>query len=202
MSMRPNHVIGTADFIALPRVFIDLETTGDSLAEGGEVCEAGLVKVDPVSGDALAELNLMFGVANPFGRSEEELSYHRYNGFTFAEWVDAILAEQALDQLNAFCAGCVPWAYNVSFEFRWLADYFYRYGRDWQGDYHWHCLMTKASEALRPDFLAGRITKLSLSSVGAYLGLGEEAKPHRGLTGARYEVQIDARLNTRRQSAR
>lgn len=197
MSMRPNHSPGTADFIKLPRVFIDLETTGDSPAEDGEICEAGLVKVDQVTGQTLAELNLKFTVANPAGRTEEELSYRRYNGFTFAEWHDALPVPEALDRLNLFCVGCVPWAYNISFEYFWLSDYFRRYRLDWKGDYHWHCLLTKASEQLQPDFLAGRITKLSLSSVGVFLGLPEEARPHRGLAGAQYEVEVDRRLNSR-----
>ena len=197
MSMRPKHVSGTANFITLPRVFIDLETTGDSLAKGGEICEAGLVKVEPDVNRVLAELDLKFAVTNPASKSEEELSYHGYNGFTFAEWVDAIPIPEALDRLNRFCAGCVPWAYNVSFEYLWLSEYCRRHGQDWKGDYHWHCLMTKASELLKPDFVAGRITKLSLSSVGKFLGLPEEAKPHRGLAGAQYEVEVDRRLNGR-----
>ncbi len=197
MGMRLQHVSGTTNFFTLPQVFIDLETTGESLAEGGEICEAGLVKVDPVSGDVLSELNLMFEVTNPLGLLEAELSYSGYNGFNFPEWANATPAEQALDQLIAFCADCSPWAYNASFEYRWLADYIYRYGQDWLGDYHWFDLMTKASEILKPDFLAGRIAKLSLSSIGSHLGLGEEAKPHHGLVGARYEVQIAARLNAR-----
>lgn len=197
MSMRPKPVSGTANFITLPRVFIDLETTGDNLAEGGEICEAGLVKVDPTTSRVLAELNLKFAVDNPLGKSEDELSYHGYNGFTFAEWADAIPAQQALSQLAAFCAGCVPWAYNVSFEYMWLSEYCRRHRIDWAGDYHWHCLMTKASEFLRPDFLAGSITKLSLSSVGVYLGLPEEANPHRGLAGAQYEFEVDRLLNSR-----
>lgn len=201
MSMRPSQAVGTDNFITLPRVIIDLETTSESLAEGGEICEAGLVKVDPTNGSILAELNLMFEVTNPFGRSEEELSYKRYNGFNFPEWVDALPAEQALDRLISFCTGCVPWAYNVSFEYKWLADYIHRYGMEWRGDYHWHCLMTKASVILKPDFLAGRITKLSSSAVGSYLGLAEEAMPHRGLASAQYEHQMDRLLDQHRFTA-
>lgn len=195
MNMRALHAIGTDNFITLPRVFIDLETTGEDLASGGEICEAGLVRVDPVRHLVLAKLDLKFEVTNPRNRSEQDLSYGGYNGFTFAGWVDALPADEALDRLNAFCAGCVPWAWNAAFEFKWLSDYLTRNGQQWRGDYHWHCLMTKASVKLRPDYAASRISKLSLSSVGSYLGLPEETKPHRGLAGARYEVEVDQRLD-------
>lgn len=193
--MSPNRSNGTEHFFSLPMVFIDIETTGDSLAEGGEICEAGLMKVDPQDGRTLAELHVKFVVRNPRGRSEDELSYHRYNGFTFAEWHDALPVKEALTQLNTFCAGCSPWAYNVSFEHSWLADYFLANGNlEWLGDYHWFDLMTLARHVLLDDFRNGKITKLSLSSIGRYLGLAEEPKPHRGVLGARYETEVYRRL--------
>lgn len=196
--MSPHRSNGTESFFSLPMVFIDVETTGDSLAEGGEICEAGLVKVDPHDGQTLAELHVKFAIHNPRGRSEDELSYHRYTGFTFAEWHDTLPVNEALAELNTFCSGCSPWAYNVSFERRWLADYFLAHGNlEWLGDYHWFDLMTLARHVLLDDYRHGKITKLSLSSVGQYLGLGEEPKPHRGIIGARYEVEVYRRLLAR-----
>lgn len=192
--------IGTVNFHLLPKLFMDVETTGTGFEDGGEICEVGLVRVDPLNLEVLGELDLKFAVANPLGKPEAELSFKGYNGFTFAEWVDALPAEEAIRRLNEFAVNCVPWAYNVSFEFWWLDGYFQRFGVKWKGDYHWHCLMSVASEALKPDFLAGRITSLSLSSIGAFLGLGEESKPHRGLTGARYEHQLYRALDQRMTS--
>lgn len=190
--------IGTEHFTSLPVVLIDIETTGASLSSGGEICEAGLVKADPSTLDVLDQLDLRFAVSNPEGRAEEALSFDHYNGFTFAEWKNATPPAAALDRLNTFCAGCVPWAYNASFEFQWLDEYYQAYGLDWAGDYHWHCLMSIASETLRPDFLAGRITKLSLSSVARFLGLADEPSPHRGLAGAQLEHQLLKCLRQRR----
>ena len=192
--MSPNRSNGTEGFFSLPMVFIDIETTGDSLAEGGEICETGVVKINPIDGSIIDELNQKFFVSNPKQRSEEELSYHRYTGFTFNEWRDAVPVQEALTKLNTFCAGCSPWAYNVAFEFKWLSDYYQAHALTWSGDYHWFDLMTMARHVLLEDFRKGAITKLSLSSVGKHLGLEEEPKPHRGIVGARYEVEVYRRL--------
>lgn len=194
MGFSPNRRQGTEGFIHLPKVFLDIETTGSSLEEGGEICEAGLVKLDPQTLTVIDELDLKFAVTNPLQRTEEQLSFGGYNGFTFDGWQDAIPAAAALRQLNAFVVDCSPWAYNVVFEYQWLSQYYDVEHIDWAGDYHWFDLMTVAMMKLEPDFRSGRITKLSLSSVGAYLGLGEEAKPHRGLAGARYEIEVYKRL--------
>ncbi len=190
MGIGTRHQIGTDNFASLPLVFIDIETTGDNVREGGEICEIGLVKTDPTGQRVLVDMNLKVAIQNSRNRSEDELSYGGYNGFNFAEWESAIPPELAMKTLNEFCTGCVPWAYNVSFEFRWLGEYFDAYELDWQGDYHWFDLMTEAVSTLRADFLARRISKLSLSSVGSYLGLAPEAMPHRGLAGARYEWEV------------
>lgn len=194
MPFPASRAIGTKNFQDLPMVFMDAETTGESLSRGGEICEIGLVKVDPRTLVSIAELDLKFAIKNPHGRTEAELSYNGYNGFTFQGWQGAQDPRVALDRLLNFCDGCVPWAYNVSFEYTWLDSYLEQYQLGWSGDYHWHCLMSVASYILRPDFQAGRVAKLSLSSIGSYLGLGEEASPHRGLAGARYEHAVYRRL--------
>lgn len=195
MGLMQRHRIGTPNFMDLPIVFIDIETTGQGLSQGGEICEIGVVKVDRLTSAFPSELNLKLEVSNPFGKPETELSFDGYNAFNFPEWQDALKPELALRQFNDFCAGSVPWGYNISFEFKWLDDYFTQYGLDWQGDYHWFDLMTKAYMALEPDFLAGRLTSLSLSTIGKHLGLAEEARPHRGLSGARYELEVYHKLN-------
>jgi hypothetical protein len=125
------------------------------------------------------------------------LSFGGYNGFTFKAWADALPAKASLRRMNEFAAGCSPWAYNVVFEYQWLSDYYRVFGLTWPGDYHWFDLMTMARNTLDLDFREGRLTKLSLSRIGSYLGIGEEAKPHRGLAGARYEVEVFVKLYQR-----
>lgn len=195
MTLATRRTIGTKHFMRLPMVFIDIETTGDSLAVGGEICEAGLVKVDPMSLEIIDRADLMFQVDNPRGRTEDELSYHGYNGYSRAAWRAALPQAEALRRFNEFARGCSPWAYNVSFEFQWLAGYYDRYDINWGGDYHWFDLMTMARVVLEEQFRLERLDTLSLSSIGTFLGLPEEAMPHRGLAGAQYELEIFRRLS-------
>ncbi len=188
--MSSRRSIGTSSFWELPMVFIDVETTGVSWTTGGEICEIGAIKVDPRSLTRLDELELKLKLENPAGKSEQELSFNRYNGFAWPVWRDAMEVAPALQAFNAFTTGCTPWAYNVSFEFYWLNHYYDRFELDWRGDYHWHCLMSVASDRLKANFLGGQIQTLSLSKIGQYLGLEPEPRPHRALAGARYEHQV------------
>ncbi len=194
MSLLTDRPIGTESIHTLPMVFIDIETTGHSRLSGGEICEIGAVKVDPLSLEIVKELDLQLQIENPKQKTEQELSFNSYNGFSFAAWTKAIPAQHGITQLNDFCAGSVAWGWNISFEFYWLSSYFEDNGLDWKGDYHWLCLMSAAYGLLHDEFVTGRIPKLSLSQVGTFLGLSEEQNPHRGLTGARYEVEVYRRL--------
>lgn len=190
MGIMTNRPIGTEAIQTLPLVFIDIETTGYSRVTAGEICEIGVVKVDPVTRQTVGELNLKLQVQNPLNKTEAELSFNGYSGFTFAEWQDAVPVQAAIMKLNDFCTGCVAWGWNISFEFYWLSAYFEELKLNWKGDYHWLCLMSISSFVLREEFTSGKISKLSLSQVSAFLGLGEEPNPHRGLTGAQYEADI------------
>lgn len=194
MSLLAPRSLGTERIDQLPIVFIDIETTGLTRATGGEICEIGAVKIDPKSLAVVSELDVQMQLTNPLKKSEQELSFNGYNGFSFAGWTNAIPARQAVQQLNDFCSGCVPWGWNISFEFYWLSSYYEQYNLEWKGDYHWMCLMSAANFTLRQEFEAGRIPKLSLSQVSTFFGLGEEPNPHRGLTGARYEHAVYRKL--------
>ncbi|MBI5467274.1 MAG: hypothetical protein HY975_03645 [Candidatus Kerfeldbacteria bacterium] len=194
MGIITHRSIGTAAVQTLPMVWLDIETTGYDRQSGGEICEIGVYKVDPQSLQPLAQLDLKLRVENPRKRTEDELSFNHYNGFSFAEWRDALPPREAITQLNDFCAGVSLWGWNVSYELLWLSSYYEEYQLDWRGDYHWLCLMSAANFILRPEFASGAIPKLSLSHVGTFFGLPPEPNPHRGLTGARYEHAVYEQL--------
>lgn len=167
------------NFNERPIIIADVETTGLD-PRYHEIVDIGAIKVD----SNLNELGRFDLKVRPLfiERAEPEaLAINRYNA---EEWADAASYFQAAGAFSSFSAEGVLAAWNITFEYNFLDQMFRDTRVQNKMDYH-RIDLPSIVWARYP-----RIPKLSLDAVGAIFGLAPEQKPHRGIRGAEYELQV------------
>ncbi|MBI3572919.1 MAG: hypothetical protein HY092_01830 [Candidatus Kerfeldbacteria bacterium] len=184
-------------FFSKPFLYIDVETTGQAIEQGGEMCEIGAVLVDRQTLEPIKELNLMLAVSNPNGRTEEQLSVNHYNRFNFKDWAETMAPRPAMLRLVEFGRGAVPCAWNTAFDRLWVEGYFHRegipcgYGEPF--DHHWVCVMSLWSDYLDLRDIDLGDVKFNMNNVAKWCGVPEEPKLHEAIHGARTAAALHKR---------
>lgn len=168
---------------------VDLETSRKDPFSGGEILEIGVVVVDAATLEALEELDLKVRPEHIERADPESL---RVNGFRAEEWEDAVPLSAAMEQFAAAVGGAEIAAYNIKFDWPFLASALHATGVQSELSYHGRCIYTLACELLRSK----NLPSYGLSSVAVYFGLGEEPKPHRAITGARLAAEVYRKLRS------
>jgi DNA polymerase-3 subunit epsilon len=99
-------------------VFVDCETTGLEAGEH-EIIEIAAVRINPVTGDHVADLETLVFPTHPETASEDAL---RINGYDPERWAaaPAIALASALERLNPLLAGACLAGQNPDFDYRFL----------------------------------------------------------------------------------
>lgn len=167
------------NFNQRPIILTDVETTGLD-PRYHEIVEIGAIKVD----QDLNELGRFDMKVSPIFFERAELEALDINGYNAADWADAESYLTAARAFAKFSAEGVLAAWNITFEYNFLDQMFRDTRVQNKMDYH-RIDLPSIVWARYP-----RIPKLSLDAVGAIFGLAPEQKPHRGIRGAEYELQV------------
>ena len=167
------------NFNQRPIILTDVETTGLD-PRYHEIVEIGAIKVD----QDLNELGRFDLKVLPIFLERAEPEALAINGYRDQLWEGAESYLTAARAFAEFSAEGVLAAWNITFEYSFLDQMFRDTRVQNKMDYH-RIDLPSIAWALLPG-----IKKLSLDAVGAYFGLEPEKKPHRGIRGAEYELQV------------
>lgn len=167
---------------------VDLETSRlDHFA--GEILEIGIVVADAETLSPLYELDLKVRPEHIKTADPESL---RINGYRAEDWEDAVTLADAMRQFSETVRNAEIAAWNIKFDWPFLAAALHAAGSKPSMSYHGRCIYTLARELLRAKHLAS----YSLNPAAAYLGLKEEPLPHRAINGARLATEVYRRLRS------
>ena len=112
------------------------------------------------------------------------------NGYNARDWKDAVGLKEAMQSYAALSKDGLFLAYNVAFDWSFIADGFRKTGVKNLMDYHRLDIPSLAYDKLA---LKG-LEKLSADAVSVFLGLPPEVRPHRALNGAMQAYNIFTKL--------
>lgn len=171
---------GLESFRVVPKSF-----RGELLETWHEICEIGLVLVDPKTLEIIVKRNWKIKI-NHHERITSEAQ--EVNGFSEEEWKDAVPLEQALKEYVELTRDAVFAAHNVTFDWGMISVALASLGIKSEMDYHridtwsWAIAILNSKGYFLPSY--------NLSKLCEFLKLGEEPMPHRAINGAMkaYEV--------------
>jgi DNA polymerase III alpha subunit (gram-positive type) len=118
------------------------------------------------------------------------------NGYNEEEWSQAISYGEAAARISEFATDGILAAWNITFEYGFLDQMFRDTRVINRMDYH-RIDLPSIAWMLIPNLPNPR-----LDLVGAYFGLAPEQKPHTGIRGAEYELEVLRRLKRRLEDQR
>ena len=182
--------------------FVDIETTdikyfkllnpiSEDLTPWAEICEIGIVVTTPelqIVDEFEAKAKLRFP-------DRLDPRAQAVNGYEEKDWYhsrDIADVLQAYGRLMESAGGCLFASQNPTFDRTILEIACVQHMVKVKIDYHcldvWtHSFATLAAKGYK-------LESYSLDSVAKFLGMGEEPKPHRALTGARYAYEVTKRV--------
>lgn len=177
------------DFKERPIIITDVETTGLN-PRVHEIIDIGAIKVN----QALRELDRFSLKVAPKDIKNAQAKALEINGYNPVEWKDAVSSYEAAVRFAAFARDGILCAWNITFEHSFLSEMMDYLIEDL--DRHRIDIPSIVWYAY-PD-----LEKLSLDAVAQSIGLPPEPKPHRGITGAQYEMEILRNLRRRDDTRR
>jgi DNA polymerase-3 subunit alpha (Gram-positive type) len=168
------------NFNERPIIITDVETTGLD-PHYHEIVEIGAIKVDSNLNE-LARFDLK---VRPLHLNRATPVALEINGYDSSVWINEAVSQfEAAQRFQAFSAEGILAAWNITFEYGFLDQLFRHTVLKSLMDYH-RIDLPSIAWARYPG-----ITKLSLDAVGERFGLAPEQKPHRGIRGAEYELNV------------
>jgi DNA polymerase-3 subunit epsilon len=175
--------MSSRDFRTRPIIITDVETTGlDPIHH--EIIEIGAIAVN----HNLEELARFDVKVKPDHVDTADPVALEINGYNEKDWENALSQYDAAAQFRLFSAAGILAAWNITFEYTFLKQMFHNAHLIDYLDYH-RIDIPSIAWMLIPGQ-----AKFSMDAVAENLHLPPEPKPHRGITGAEYELAILRRL--------
>jgi DNA polymerase III subunit alpha, Gram-positive type len=171
--------VSSREFRTRPIIITDVETTGLD-PRTHEIVEIGAIAVD----HDLKELNRFNLKVIPEHIHTAEPEALVINGYDPKLWMNAGSQFTAAREFRDFSMDGILGAWNITFEYNFLEALFRRMGYESGMDYH-RIDIPSIAWMLIPS-----LKYLSLDMVAKHFGLQPEPKPHRGITGAEYELEV------------
>lgn len=171
-------------FYERPIIITDFETTGLDPRQH-DIIEIGAIKVDHTLNE-IARLDEKVKIQHHESVEPEALAI---NGYNEQDWKNAITIDTAMTLFTRFAKDGILGAWNITFEYGFLQQALKRTGIADTMDYH------RIDIPSIVWYVAGdKLESLSMDAVAKRFGMEPEPKPHRGITGADYELQILRKL--------
>ncbi len=164
----------------------DFETSGVD-PRVHEILEIGLIVVEQDSLEVVDTLDMKVKPEHIETASQTALSL---NGYDERNWKDAVSLTDAIAVYASKTKYAIFCSHNVTFDWGFATEAFYRTGVMHDMDYHRIDLFTVAWALLRPE----GVQDFTLSGIGSHLGVEPEPVPHRAINGASNAYHVLRRL--------
>jgi len=167
------------NFNERPIIITDIETTGLN-SSIHEIIEIGAIKVNKDL-EEIDRFDYKIIMEHPDRANKKALEI---NGYTPELWFNADWRKPIMILFSKFSENGILCAWNITFEYSFLNAAFQETGVLDKMDYH-RIDIPSIVWSKNPN-----IAKLGLDYVAQEFGLPPEPKPHRGITGAEYELSV------------
>lgn len=162
-------------------LWIDVETTG--LDENiHDVIEIGAILTDAFGTRLRPEMDVKVQPVNIQAAIPEAL---RINGYTPEAWGDSVSVREAATKLRGMAADAILAGWNVAFDSRFVSAMVRSLGLEPTWDYHTVDVFSLAW----PRLVVGD-DGLKMTTACRLLGVPEEPRPHRAISGARTALAL------------
>lgn len=165
-------------------IITDIETTGLNHREN-EIIEIGALKVHQQTLQVLDEFERKTIFLKPELFTE---SAKRVNGYKKEDWENAIYLPEAIINYSDFGKDGIFVAHNVTFDWSFIEEAFYKFSIDNKLDYHRIDLPSIIWAISEP------MDRFSLDAVCEKLGIPKEEKPHKAINGAKQILKVLRKL--------
>lgn len=163
----------------------DIETTG-LVPSVHEIIEIGLVICHQQTMEIFDTLNIKI---KPEHLENVDPGAFGRNGYKEENWTDAISLKEAMKIYSEKTKDAVFYAYNVTFDWGFIADAFKQTGIKNNMDYHRFDIMSMVFQKFKREMEA-----VTLNSASKLLGVPEEVMPHNALNGATQALEVLKKL--------
>lgn len=165
----------------------DLETSGD-VPGPHEILEIGLIVFNSETFEIIHELDVK---VKPEHIETAIPAALNHNGYDEEKWKDAVSLREAMQSYHEKVQGAVFCAYNVSFDWAFINEAFYRCDL-------WNPMSTKENhdklDLLTMAYMKGNREKTSLKNACKMFGIPPEPEPHTAFNGAMTEYKLFKKL--------
>lgn len=171
--------MSSREFRTRPIIITDVETTGLNPTHH-EIIDIGAIKVNHDLQE-IARFDVKVQPMLVFNAEPEAL---KINGYNREGWHLASYPHDAAAAFRDFSAEGILCAWNITFEYSFLEALFSEARIPSSMDYH-RIDIPSIAWMLLPE-----LKSMSMNSVAEHFNMPREPEPHRGITGAAYELEI------------
>ena len=176
-----------------PIVVVDLETMGLE-PQNHDIIDIGAIKLDQDFNE-YERFGARIHPRRPFNFQPEALAV---NGYNAEDWLDSLAIYDVMPAFAKFAQDAILISWSIKFEYSFLAEA------------HKFCNLPDAMDYYRYCFdvpsivwwlYGDQMDRVSMNSTARLLGMPEEPRPHRAITGAQYALDILRKIRPQKEKA-